>query len=73
MKATLRFNLDDPFDVCAHLRATKSLELALALEDLLEYLRKAEEYYVPPSMADVRLELNHILSRRGLILDELSK
>ncbi len=33
MKATLKFNLDDPDDAVSHLRCVKSLSMALALCD----------------------------------------
>jgi len=40
MKATLSYNLNDPDDRMAHLRAVKSLDMASALFDITRNLRK---------------------------------
>lgn len=40
MKATLSYNLNDPEDRMAHLRAVKSLDMASALFDITRNLRK---------------------------------
>jgi hypothetical protein len=37
--ATLQFDLDEPADKYAHIRCTKSLDLALTLFDFAEFLR----------------------------------
>ena len=39
-KATLEFDLNEPDDVLAHLRAVKSLDLALALWDIVHNTKK---------------------------------
>lgn len=44
-KALLKFNLEDIDDQLAFKRATKSLDLALALWDIL-HLRKKLEYHI---------------------------
>lgn len=44
MKATLTFNLDDPDDRMAHYRCTKSLDMALALFEILHNTRKGLAY-----------------------------
>ena len=43
MKATLSYNLNDPDDRMAHLRAVKSLDMASALFDITRNLRKKLE------------------------------
>jgi hypothetical protein len=40
MKATLSYNLNDPDDRMAHLRAVKSVDMASALFDITRNLRK---------------------------------
>lgn len=45
MKATLEFNLNDPDDVKAHLRAVKSLTMALVLWEIeFNFKRKLESH-----------------------------
>ena len=43
MKATLSYNLNDPDDRMAHLRAVKSLDMAAALFEITRNLRKKIE------------------------------
>ena len=40
MKATLSYNLNDPDDRMAHMRAVKSMDMASALFDITRNLRK---------------------------------
>jgi hypothetical protein len=40
MKATLEFNLDDQDDREEHLRCIKSLDIAMALDDIWSYIGK---------------------------------
>ena len=40
-QATLTFNLDDADDIRAHLRAVKSLDLALAIWDIVHNTKKS--------------------------------
>ena len=40
MKATLSYNLNDPDDRMAHMRAVKSLDMASALFEITTNLRK---------------------------------
>ena len=78
MKAILEFNLDEHFDVEAHKRAVKSLDLAIALYDMDQYLR-AQTKYAPDSMpgevydalVETRDKLHEIMSERSIDLDEL--
>lgn len=44
MKSTLEFNLDDIDDRRAHLRAVKSLDLAICLNDIKEVIRRELKY-----------------------------
>lgn len=44
MKATLSYNLNDPDDRMAHLRAVKSLDMASALFDIARNLKKKIEH-----------------------------
>ena len=43
MKATLSYNLNDPDDRMAHLRAVKSLDMASALFEITRNLKKQVE------------------------------
>jgi hypothetical protein len=44
MKATLSYNLNDPDDRMAHMRAVKSLDMASALFDITRNLKKRIEH-----------------------------
>ena len=46
MKATLEFDLDDPDDRMAHFRCIKSLDMALALFEILHNTRKGICYTI---------------------------
>ena len=78
MKGILEFDLDERFDVEAHKRAIKSLDLAIALYDMDQYLR-AQTKYAPDSMpgevydalVEARDKLHEIMSERSIDLDEL--
>jgi hypothetical protein len=78
MKATLEFNLDEQDDQMAHLRAIKSVDLALVLWDTDQYLRGIIKH-APDSMSDetykklqeVRLKFLHIMEQHSIDLDEL--
>jgi hypothetical protein len=80
MKAILEFDLNDNEDQAAHLRAIKSLDMALTLWDMEQYLR-SETKYAPDSMSsevygklqDVRLKLGEIMSKHSIDIDELLK
>jgi hypothetical protein len=77
-KATLEFDLDDPSDKEAHLRAVKALDLAITLWDMDQYLR-AQTKYAPDSMPsevydalqEARDKLYEIMCSRNIDLDEL--
>jgi hypothetical protein len=76
--AKLEYNLDELDDQMAHLRAIKSLDLALALWDMDGYLRAQTKYApdsMPPEAYDallgVRDKLYEIMSKHSIDLDEL--
>ena len=46
MKATFEFDMNDPDDVMAHLRMTKSLDMASALWDILLNSKKGFQYNI---------------------------
>ena len=78
MKGILEFDLDERFDIEAHKRAVKSLDLAMALYDMDQHLR-AQTKYAPDSMSqevydalqETRDKLHEIMSERSINLDEL--
>jgi hypothetical protein len=75
-KAILEFNLDDFDDRVAHLRAIKSLDLALALWDMDQYLRAEYKYGEPThevyeALETARKKLFEIMSEHNVSLDEL--
>lgn len=77
-KAILEFDLDDPADKEAHLRAVRSTNLAIALWDIDQYLR-AKTKYAPDSMLpevyeallETRDKLHEIMSEHSIDLDDL--
>ena len=78
MEAILKFNLDDPDDRTAHLRAIKSLDLSLALLDIKIELRsnvkhfpdsEPEEAY--KAYSKIQDEVHRILSSHSIDLDDL--
>ena len=78
MKAILEFNLDEQDDKMAHSRAIKSLDMALALWSMDEYLRGGIKH-APDSMPaevyvmlqSVRDKLHQTMSKYNIDLDEL--
>lgn len=80
MKAILEFNLDEQDDRVAHLRAVKALDMAIALWDMEEYLRRQTKYAsdlmpieVYKNLEEVRDKFREIMSERSLDIDELLK
>ena len=80
MKAILEFNLDEHDDIQAHLRAVKSLDMALALCDMDGYLRNQMKYGnkdtelsddAYKALEEAREQLREFMSSRGINLDEL--
>ena len=81
MKATLSYNLNDPDDRMAHLRAVKSLDMASALFDITRNLRnKIQNRYedidntnndVFDGIDAVFDEIYNILEDNNIEIDEL--
>ena len=81
MKATLSYNLNDPDDRMAHLRAVKSLDMASVLFDITRNLRnKIENRFenidnsnndVFDGIEEVFNEIYNILRDNNLDIDEL--
>lgn len=76
MKAILEFNLDNQDDVTAHKRAVKSLDMALTLWDMDQYLRGRikhgdEEPVVYEALQQIRNKLYACMSEHSIDIDEL--
>lgn len=76
MEAILKFNLDDPDDCMSHLRAVKSLDMALALSDIAYLWHKVDkmcdtkEYDEDPREWWSK-QIIEILEDKGINIDEL--
>jgi hypothetical protein len=73
MTAELKFNLDEPDDVQAHLRCVKALDMALCLWDFNNFLR-AHDRYSKNNLIDVetaQTELNSLFEKYDLNFDNL--
>jgi len=73
MQAELKFNLDEPDDVQAHLRCVKALDMALCLWDFNNFLRTHNKY-TKNNLLDVetvQTELNDLLEKYDLNFDNL--
>jgi hypothetical protein len=73
MQAELKFNLDEPDDVQAHLRCVKALDMALCLWDFSNFLRTHNKY-TKDNLLDVetvQTELNDLLEKYDLNFDRL--
>jgi len=78
MRAVLEFNLDEPVDQAAHMRAIKATDMAVVLWDMDQYLRGLIKYGELDESADKALEeardkLHQLMSERVVDLDELLK
>lgn len=79
-KATLEFDLNELEDKWSHMRAVKSLDMALCLWDIDQYLR-AQTKYAPDSMPEevydaldkARDEFYRILNEHDVNIDKLLK
>lgn len=78
MKATLEFNLDDPYDQQAHLRAIKSVDMASFIFQLISNEKKSIMYQLENrDMKDwetVNLvfdRIHELLDEYGINIDEL--
>jgi hypothetical protein len=78
MKAILEFNLDEPVDKAAHMRAIKATDMAVVLWDMDQYLRGLIKYGeldgpVDEALQEARDKLHQLMSERVVDLDELLK
>jgi hypothetical protein len=79
MKAILEFDLNDPDDTVAHLRAVKALDMALVLWEMTHNTKKGIEWEIesqeikdPYEVLDIIMEkLYEEMNDRGIIIDEL--
>lgn len=80
MKATLSYNLNDPDDRMAHMRAVKSLDMASVLFDITRNLKKQverkfenddTEYDSFDVIQDVFDRIYEILGDNNIDIDEL--
>ena len=77
-KATLEYDLNEPDDALAHLRAVKSLDLALALWDIVHNTKKGLEWSMEGKEIDkydalelVYEKIHEILDNHNINTDEL--
>lgn len=75
MKGILEFNLNDPDDIAAHLRAVKSLDMALAIWQIVYNAKKDLEGKIERALEDDKNftpfdSLDLIYDRIWEILDE---
>jgi hypothetical protein len=77
-KATLEYNLSDPEDAMAHLRAIKSLDMAMALWDIVHNTKKGLEWSMEGKEIDkydalelVYQKIHEILDDHNINTDEL--
>ena len=69
MKATLKFNLDDPDDNMAHTRCVKALSMALAIFEITNVLRGANKY--TDAHEKITQDIYDVLQQNGINIDEL--
>lgn len=76
MRAGLHFDLNDPDDRLAHLRATKSLDLAITLWEIYHNtyskMERREDIKDPHEMLEaVFEEIRDIMNANGILIDDL--
>jgi len=69
-KATLEYDLNEPDDVMAHLRAVKSLDMAIALWDIVHNTKKSLEWSLEGKDVDKYETLDLVFEKIIEILDE---
>ncbi len=69
-KGILEFDLNEPDDIMAHKRATKALDLALALWDITHNTKKSIEWSLEGKELDKYEVLDLVYDRLYSILDE---
>lgn len=77
-KATLEFDLNDPDDTMAHLRAVKSLDMAMAIWEIVYNTKKKVEWEIEKNnmdgyetLDDVYQKIWSALEEHGIKIDEL--
>jgi hypothetical protein len=77
-KATLEYDLSDQDDVIAHLRAVKSLDMAMALWEIVHNTKKGLEWSMEGKEIDkydalelVYEKIHEILGDHNIITDDL--
>ncbi len=68
MKATLRFDLDDPYDRESHMRALKATDAYHALHTITEILRRLGDDEVQPAMEALSREILAAIEDAGVHL-----
>ena len=76
MKALLEFNLNDADDITAHKRCVKSLDMAIAVSDILNLFRNKLKYSELEekeyeAIEKLRDEVVEILADNNVNIDEL--
>jgi len=71
MKAILKFDLNEQDDVLAHKRCVKSLDIAIALWEVDQYLRSESKYKDNEIAYQIREKLYEIMSDHGLSFNDL--
>ena len=71
MKAILKFDLNEQDDILAHKRCVKSLDMAIALWDIDQYLRTESKYKDNEIAYEIREKFHEIMTDHGLNFDDL--
>ena len=74
MKALLKFDLDDPDDKMAHMRCVKATDMAIAIFEIQNNLRRQVEDYpdVDTTTVDIIFTfINQELDERNININEL--
>jgi len=71
MKAILKFDLNEQDDILAHKRCVKSLDMALVLWKVDQYLRSESKYKDNEIAYEIRQNLYEIMSDHGLNFNDL--
>jgi hypothetical protein len=71
MKANLIFNLDDPDDRMAHLRATLSLNMAIALWEIQQMPKNLEDVPEAELWEAMCIKINEIMENNNINISEI--
>lgn len=71
MKANLTFNLDDPDDKKAHLRATLSLNMAIALWEINQMPKNLEDVPEEELLEAMSERIQEILESNSIVINEI--